>query len=200
MRSLNNRIIDAMMSLQVAFMKVFRFDWSEDWDVMVVAYPYEWSAPEVQFDGRPLAATWRPREMVVARQKNRNPDFPSLMLSRFLPIFSARALEALYPLIAGSVEALPIACVPQPLPQPYFAIHVLDLVDCLDYDKSQLTGVPAGAWANIDRPVFRMDQIEGKHIFRDRRFWSSHIYVSEAFTLEVERQGLQGALFQLEGE
>ena len=188
------------MSLRVASMKVFRFDWSKDWDVLVVADPGEWSAPEVQFDGQPLAATWRPRELVVARQKKRNPDFPSVMLSRYIPIFSARALEALYPLIAGSVEALPIACVPQPLPQPYFAIHVLDLVDCLDYDKSQLTGVRAGAWANIDKPVFRMDQIEGKHIFRGRRFWSSSIYVSEAFTLEVERHGLQGAHFQLEEE
>src|SRR5689334_17639452 len=161
-------------------MKVFRFDWSRDWDVMVVRDPDEWSGPDMQFDGRPLAATWRPPEVVVARQEKRNPDFPSFLFCTHVPIFSARALEALHPLMAGRVEALPLAGVPQ----PYFAVHVLDLVDCLDYDKSQLTQYPAGSWVNLDKPVFRMDQIEGKHIFRDRRFWSSWIYVSEAFILE----------------
>ena len=85
---------------------------------------------DIHFVDCPIAERWKPR---ICHDFDENPsvegDFPSVVNFRSVPVMSAGAWQALEPLIGYCCEALPIV---HPSGKPFFIIHMMDTIDCLD--------------------------------------------------------------------
>ncbi len=148
----------------------------------------DWAALE---RGKPLARSWRPPRVGVDEHAGRWPDFPSLLLS--IPVFSARAWETLRPLVGASVEALPLDC---PAGPSYFAINVLDHVEALDHDRSEVERFDDGRVMAVDFYAFKPGLLRGKHVFKLPETARIEVLVSNDFKELVEKHCLTGLIFK----
>src|SRR6516164_7488737 len=123
---------------------------------------------------QPLAPTWRPLRVEGFHEDIGRPmgDFPSSTSN--MPILSARAWEVLKPLIGAEVEELPILVDST----VYYAIHVLDVVDCLDYVHSQVERFSNGRMMMVTKYAFIEERIKGKHMFQLPENYNSVTLVS----------------------
>ncbi|HEX2572361.1 MAG TPA: DUF1629 domain-containing protein [Polyangia bacterium] len=110
--------------------------------------------------------------------------------------FSDRAVEVLTPLIGDVIELLPLAC---DGPGRFQVVNMLDVVDCLDEDRSTLDRYSDGDIASVKKYVFKPDSTNGHHLFKCKQF-DLHNLVSGEFRALVEDKGLIGAYFTLVGE
>lgn len=111
------------------------------------------------YKSKPMAKNWKPFE--VKRWAGRVGDFPSLY--GFIPVFSQRAWDVLGPLLADVVEALPIK---HPSGKAYYAINVLQVVDCLDRKRSQLEFSSSGKVMGVEKYVFDPKRLPPFHMFK----------------------------------
>jgi len=143
------------------------------------------------FVGEPMADTWEVPELDVQGKRKRVRDFVSWEASA--PVISERARKVLEPLIGDHVEFLPLVVLKR---QQYYAINVLTLVDCLDWDRSEVQfGSPDTSrivmvWKAsfdpkrvADVPIFKLPQYRGA------------TFVRRPFIDAVVEAGLQGAYF-----
>ena len=141
-----------------------------------------------------LLGAWKP---IIFHGYDDNPpregDFPSLNDFYRIPVASNRAWQAIEPLVGYCCEALPIS---HPSGNPYFIIHVMDTIDCLDEDASELTRRFDGRVYDIDRYAFKRDCVSGKHIFKLPRKSGGELIVDDDFRRVVEENGLKGLRFQ----
>ena len=137
--------------------------------------------------------TWRPP---VVHGFDDNPgvegDFPSLSDYNKIPTFSQRAWDALSPLIARVCEALPIR---HPTGRPFYIINVLEIVDCIDEEKSEIDRYSDGGIRRVIRFCFKPNMLGGKHIFKTPRKSGADLIVSQEFRRQVEANELKGLRF-----
>ena len=145
-----------------------------------------------QFDrGKPISSPWQP--ITIEANTSRGPlsDFPLCPMGP--PIFSQKAWDALQPLISDAVEALPVTT-PFGI---YFAMNVLDVIDCLDYGQSEMSYYPASMDGGLHRIIkcqLNSDLIKHKHIFKIPERMTQAI-VSEDFKRVSENELLNGLSF-----
>jgi hypothetical protein len=146
-----------------------------------------------RFDGTPWGDTWVPVPVTIEhahdgrRAKNRDGDFPSMAAA--YPAVSERALNVLRPLIGDVVEILPL----QHPTDRYYIVHVLQVLECLDEDKSEGFRGSKGQLLSVDKYVWKPGVIdETKHIFKIKGLELSWPFVSEAFKRLVDEHGLLG--------
>lgn len=149
-----------------------------------------------------LIKDWKPRfilpdERLTDNSMNeRTPkkgDFPSLY--RPTPVFSQRAWDILSPLIATFVEPLPLI---HPSGEIYFAINVLELVDCLNLTQSKVTRNDAsGRISKIHLYRFKRQLLEDKHIFKLPETMGLEVLVSQEFKDLVTVNCLDGLIFEM---
>lgn len=121
-------------------------------------------------------------------------DFPSLSNFNIVPVFSQRAWNCLRPVIGDACEALPIIC---PFEGKYFIIHVLETIDCLVEDRSEV--VRSEVDGRIDRVFkycFDVQKLHGKHIFKLPLSSGRELVIDDVFRTVVEDNGLKGLLFK----
>jgi hypothetical protein len=149
----------------------------------------------IYFDDRPLATSWKPLEVAVFRDDlPLDADFPSLGDYSDLPVFNQRAWDALRPLIGYCCEALPII---HPSGKPYYLIHVMETIDCLDRERSEFTGDGKhGRISWVHRFSLKTEMLKGKHIFKLPHMSGGDLLVDEEFRKVVEANGLKGLLFK----
>lgn len=138
--------------------------------------------------GGRAAGSWQAVSVSIYRV-GRFGDFP--YLTSHVPVFSDKALAALSPLLGDSIEALPLNCRSHQL----FAIHVLELLDCLDQSRSLIERFDDGSIMDIERFVFKDDVVKGKHMFRIAQAPLKYVLISEEFKKAVEESGLRGLRF-----
>ncbi len=161
-----------------------------------IGVPHEDDArvTKVHYTDEPLLESWTPP---VAFEFEDNPpthgDFPSLVNYNMIPVMSQRAWDALRPLIGYCCEALPII---HPSGKPYYIIHVMDTIDALDEERSELTrNRVTGRVNRIYRYALKPELLRGKHIFKLPRESGGELLVDGAFRAAVEEHGLKGLLF-----
>jgi hypothetical protein len=144
---------------------------------------------------KPLAKKWKPIKVNgFDDNSGLEGDFPSLNDYSDIPIVSERAWDILQPLIGYCTEALPVI---YPNPNPFFFVHIMDVIDCLDEDHSEVRRNSATNRINrIWRYSFNHEAIKDKHIFRLPVKSGSGVFISESFRLLYEAHRLQGLLFQ----
>jgi len=163
--------------------------------------PGGWSPTFNLLDGVRRADVWSPvpferrptRHPSYRRNRGKPVDFPSLMGLGLA--FSERALNVLDPLVGRSIEALPLDCV-NCGQDKFFAINVLDVVDCLDEPRCIFDRASTGYILWIDRYAFRPGSLEEHHIFKVPQLIVGCVLVSPEFKRWVEESGLVGAVFR----
>ena len=156
----------------------------------------DWNLP-LRLKGQRMADSWRPLPVKSQlahdgrRARNQEGDYPSL--GGIIPVLNRRSLDVLRPLIESAVEILPLA---HPTLELY-AIHVLDVLDCVDYDRAEYTRYSDGDRGvnQILRYAFRPGTLDNRHIFKIKQFEVSFPFVSEEFKRRVEDNGLLGFEF-----
>ncbi len=138
---------------------------------------------------QPAVQEWTPLKATFYRV-GREGDFPYLAGST--PAFSQRALEALSPLLDGMIEPLPL----ETPSGNYFAIHVLELLDALDLERSEIEWLDDDRILNVETFVFKPEVVKGKHIFKIRQHALAFSYVSEEFKQAVEASALEGLVLE----
>lgn len=145
-----------------------------------------------QFDkGKSISSSWQPVLLEVHTSRGPLSDFPVCPMGP--PILSQKAWGVLQPLIGDAVEALPVAT---PL-GTYFALNVLDVIDCLDYEQSEISYYPASMNGGLHRIIkyqLNSDLIKRKHIFKIPERMTEAI-VSEDFKRLSENALLNGLDF-----
>lgn len=145
------------------------------------------------FDGEPMAHTWKSIEMKLfdeGRKKLKTGDFPGHSIA---PFFSQKAVEALNDILDPAGELLPTSCGDE----TYYAYNVLNIVDAVDLDRSEVIYTPNGRVIRIEKYFFNADAIRGQFIFKIP-VWkhASTIYVTEAFKHRIKEAGLLGFDFK----
>ncbi|HLK13229.1 MAG TPA: DUF1629 domain-containing protein [Fimbriimonadaceae bacterium] len=143
-------------------------------------------------DGSPRSESWQPLPAKIdpcenPAQRGKPVDFPAVAGGM---AFSARALEALYPLIGDKIEALPLDC----RDGRYYLINVLNKVE-LDEPRSEFRRVPSGRISTISKYAFPRGSTDGQHIFKLKQKPLGETFVSPEFKQAVEAHNLVGLVF-----
>lgn len=143
------------------------------------------------YDGRSKKEGWKPVELekIGEGELGNNPR-----LSTHIPVFDKKAVVLLEELIDGFVEILPAKC----LNGEFFIINVTEVINCLDYKKSEFKTFKDGK--RIMRFIsyeFIKELVEGKHIFKIVDEPNRRPFVSDEFKKRVESSNLTGFKFEL---
>jgi hypothetical protein len=137
---------------------------------------------------RILSPDWQPISVTRVKGEKRT-DFPALPGSDL--VVTGHAWQILQPLIGDSVEALPLSCTTG---EAYFVINAIDVLDCLDYEHSEVERFSNGQVMWINSYVFKEEAIGNRSIFKLPE--PGRIIVSEIFRARIEKNRLQGLIFK----
>jgi hypothetical protein len=140
----------------------------------------------------PVPMEWSPA--TVRKNRGKSVDIINLMGDGLT--FSDRAVEVLAPLVGDVIELLPLA---YDGPGRFQVVNMLDLVDCLDEERSQIERFYDGSIQSVERYVFKPGSTDGHHLFKCKP-WGLHNLVSAEFKALVEQHCLIGAYFKPVGE
>ncbi len=141
-----------------------------------------------QFERRRLSHAWKPIPVTLVKGEKRT-DFPALPGSDL--VVTEHAWQILQPLMGQSAEALPLSC---NRGEGYFVINVLDVVDCLDYEHSEVERFSDGRVMWINAYAFKGGAVGNKNIFKLPE--PGKIIVSETFRAWIEKNRLEGLIFE----
>jgi hypothetical protein len=143
--------------------------------------------------GEPMADTWVPLRVHWSAPEfpvgeDTSTDFPSLGT---VPVFSAKAAEALSDLIEGRVELLPLDVEGG---DELYAVNVLRVSDALDEQASELKYFPHDPTRimRIVRHAFDPERLAGETILRLPQKPKGRPYITDLFVRRVREAGLRG--------
>ena len=144
------------------------------------------------FNGTPLAEEWSPLPVKLYKMKYRGNFFG---LRSHVPVFDERALEAIGPTIENFVEILPLSHNEPDLAKIY-AIHVLPILDCLDFNRADVRRFNDGRLMSVWKYAFLEEVIGETPIFRIKDLVLNYVFVSDIFKDAVDVAELKGLLFK----
>ena len=111
-----------------------------------------------------------------------------------IPVFDKKALDILLPMVENEIEVLPLLCEER----EFFAINVIKVLDCVDYDKSKYRTFRDGKRIMaFEKYTFKLDDIKGSNIFKIIDEPRRKPFVSDEFRDKVLETGLTGFKFKL---
>jgi hypothetical protein len=184
--------------------KIFRMKSNPDeHDYLVTvlgSHPTGWSPIFSKLsEGMRCADGWQPvpmERLPATARKNRGKPVDIICLMGLGFAFSDRAVGVLTPLIGDVIELLPLA---YDGPGRFQVVNLLDIVDCLDEERSSLARYSDGEISIVYRYVFKPGNTDGHHLFKCKQCLL-HDLVSAEFKARVEEKGLVGAYFTPVGE
>jgi hypothetical protein len=148
---------------------------------------------EIYHCNEPLASRWKPiRVQVLDKEPREEGDFPPFYDYGRLPVFSQRAWDVLSASITCRWEALPII---HPSKKPFYLIHVMEMIDCVDHSRSELDHYDDGSVAGIERYCLKPELLVDKHIFRTPIASWGDLLVDDVFREVIESHKLKGLEF-----
>lgn len=142
---------------------------------------------EVQYetDWKELSPSQR---MLARKGELARPDFPSLYGIEV--ILQEGALRALEPLIKDSVQIIPLECEDDRL----YLIHVVDVVDCLDVERSDIKRFESGKLLRVRHYELKnLELLSGKGIFKMAGLPLA--FLTDTFKALVEEHDLKGLVW-----
>jgi len=163
------------------------YDCNKDLTLIPDLGEYFWD----HFIGSSMKETWQPPQMVIEGKRRRIRDFVSW--SAQAPVISEKTKRALEPLIRNDAEILPLGLLKG---MPYYSINVTTLVNCLDYERSDVVFSADGSERimSINRAFFRDNCIPPVPIFKLSNY-PGDVYVTHPFVDAVLANNLKGAEF-----
>ncbi|MDR6553765.1 imm11 family protein [Paenibacillus qinlingensis] len=142
------------------------------------------------FIGEKMSDNWPTIYMEDINKKGRLYDCTGLTPGK--PILNEKAVNNLAYFLDGKAEELPL----KHAREPYYVINVINVVNCLDYEKSDLViHDKYKVVKDIKRYVFKEDMVQGQAIFKIPEFKGSYIFVTDEFRNSVLESGLTGFEF-----
>jgi hypothetical protein len=167
-------------------MAIFRY-WPNSRDFRSLTADLDESTRLARLVGQRVGAAWTAPAVQTLGRGPSFGDFPHFWPT--LPVFSARALTALAPLLGDRIEPLPFDVEGQ----KFSMINVLDVVDCLDVDRSTLSRNPVtGHISSILHYTFFLERVAGHHLFRIPQTSRLKVLVSATFREAVRSSRLTG--------
>ncbi|MGB8455800.1 MAG: DUF1629 domain-containing protein [Anaerocolumna sp.] len=148
----------------------------------------------INFDGRRFGSKWNPLEYTKYYEHKELPLSDAPFSVPGIPIFSIKAIECLKEVLGKNMEILPVYIDEQ----EFYLLNVLEVVDCLDYDKSEIkyfSGEPKRIM-KIVKYAFIEQKLNGKNIFRIKEQKRAGLFVTDKFKEAVEKSGLEGFEFR----
>ncbi|MDX2139163.1 MAG: hypothetical protein SF123_13830 [Chloroflexota bacterium] len=102
-----------------------------------------------------------------------------------------KALSILYPLVSKSVELFKLDI----SDYIYYAVNVINVVDCVDHTRTKTKTLPLGEKRVIGKPIMRKERCENEAIFKIPEMLLTNIFVSHRFKDLVETNNLTGLKF-----
>lgn len=156
-----------------------------------LALKHENDARALNFSGKSLIDSWYPLQVeIVALEGKTLSDFPAMTGGTL--VCNERSLEVIFPFIGHSIEVLPL----QSEHEKFYIINVLDMVDCLDHELSEIEYFKSGNIKAITRYTFREKCLRNRAIFKIVERKGGPIFVSDTFKKIVEQNGLRGLNFR----
>lgn len=151
---------------------------------------------EGHFVGKPLGGRWKPPKIEILGKSRHLRDFVSWTLEA--PVVSERALMLLNPVLQESCEFLPLIRLRG---EQYFAVNVLEIVDCLDEAASDLWRSPTDPKHIIGAGsfVFNERRLKAVPVFKIPQYLLA-VFVTASFVDAVRRSPLTGAIFSDPGQ
>lgn len=141
-----------------------------------------------EFDGRSMAEKWEPPAVKAADQKDEAATLGDYALLGTIPVFSARAVDALGDLLRPNGELLPLLYSRGDV----YAYNVTTVVDALDPAASRVTRFADGAVMWIDQYVFKQELLDGIAIFKIPELPRGYVFLTESFAERVTTMALAG--------
>ena len=119
-------------------------------------------------------------------------DFP--YLTPRIPVVSDAALRTLRTFF-GKVDVLDVmvpGLAKSEEKKCYHALHVRELVDCLDVERSNANWLEPGLASAITTYEFDAQKLKGKHLFRIPQYAASAVYLSGELMQAIREEGLVG--------
>ncbi|WP_028399079.1 imm11 family protein [Ectobacillus panaciterrae] len=108
-------------------------------------------------------------------------DFPHFWVDVGTSVVSEKAKVALQGLVKNSVEFLPLIHDEY----QYYAIHVLKIIDAIDYKKAVLKRLSSGFVIGFDKYEFIKERVLNQHIFKV--YLNDNIHRTATFVSDVFR-------------
>ncbi|MEZ0265866.1 MAG: DUF1629 domain-containing protein [Phycisphaerae bacterium] len=142
----------------------------------------------------PLLPTWRPIPFhwFSDNQPTRG-DFPSLSNYWVVPVMSESAETILNSRLHGRYEALPIY---GGSTDRLSILHVMETVDCLDLEKSEVERYSDGGVMRVLRYAVRREEVEGRHVFKLPQEHGRALIIDQVFKDWITDAGLTGLTFR----
>lgn len=146
---------------------------------------------EEGFKGEPMINSWSTIETYTSKEGIES-DVVSWKGSTLQLILNKKAVDTLDDLIEGQVEILPL----KHTSESYYAINVINLIDCIDYENSE-----SNKWERIVKWAFIEEKVKNQYIFRavqtkhslgDFPIISVETFISDELKQRIESSGLKG--------
>ncbi|MCM3746257.1 hypothetical protein M3223_02710 [Paenibacillus pasadenensis] len=169
-------------------MKAYQYVTSEK--CMILAAVKDRTHPFVSsFDGESKLQNWTFIEIETLYKKKYD-CFPHYLCG--VPIFSEKVKLVLEPYLNNEVEFLPLGHKHLKL----YAINVTNVLDCVDWDRSDIQKFNDGSFAGFNKLVFDFTKIPpNTYIFKYKERATTYVYVTELFKELVEKFKLKGLDF-----
>ncbi|MEK4850172.1 DUF1629 domain-containing protein [Paenibacillus sp. FSL H7-0756] len=143
------------------------------------------------FQGQKLLGKWEPVKIQTYKKRKFN-EFPYLIDEK--PIVSYKAMNILMPYISTEVEFLPLIHDELDI----FMINVINILDCVDWQKSKAKWLQEKYFMGFDKLVFDYTKIpEQTYLFKIKEQATSKVYVTELFKELIEEHQLPGLDFSV---
>ncbi|WP_240421754.1 imm11 family protein [Paenibacillus periandrae] len=149
----------------------------------------DWNELIEKFGGNSLLNNWQAIKIKPYELAPRS-DAPTFIAAA--PLFSAKAVDVLRPIISNFVEILPTEFIRE----DYFIINVLNVLNCVDYDSSSIVKYRSGRIMRFEKYEFFPEIVDQQHIFKITDISRQAVFVSSEFKEEVIKSGLTGFRFE----
>jgi hypothetical protein len=143
------------------------------------------------FDGTSKKENWEsPQIEFFEEDKNKDvSDFPHLLSGFF--VVSNRIAQSFIYSFGTSIEVLPINSIPN-----FSLVHIRDICECVDYNKSQIKYFPdSNKILRIKKFEFIEEEVRNKKIFKDSSFPVTDVYVTDEGKKIIESWNAKGIKF-----
>jgi len=142
------------------------------------------------FKGYPLPEHWQLPKHTVGHRTSRLNDFVQGYTQA--PFVSERVVQVLTPILRREAEFRGIGKI---LGEPYFVMNVVNIVDCLDENRSCIVRAADGRVLTLRQAVFNQSRFPHAAVFKVPQD-TGRIYVAECFVNVVTEHRLTGVGFE----
>lgn len=151
----------------------------QDWDIFI---------DNNAFNGTSMLGKWKSVQIKLLEEIQKG-DMQALFGG--IPVFNTKAIRVLSDLLDGQVELLKLD---YDLDE-YFAVNVLQILDCIDYQHAVPVKFDDGTIWRYERYAFRLGEIKDRHMFKNIDESKGFPLVSDVFRDRVLQHNLKGFLF-----